>query len=94
MKIKGGKPGFIQKKPVVMLNFEHSWPYEKMMDDIYINECPYCHTSNVLTTFSEDKLNNAKEGIKQLLVMPCCHSKLTILNADEDYFWTEEKLRS
>ncbi|MGG1574191.1 hypothetical protein [Fictibacillus sp. NRS-1165] len=81
------------KKPVDMLTFENSWPYDKMMDDIYINECPFCGKSNVLTTFSEEKLNSAKEGIKQLLVMPCCHSKLTILNADDDYFWTEEKLR-
>ncbi|MFC7372360.1 hypothetical protein ACFQPF_11810 [Fictibacillus iocasae] len=76
-----------------MLTFENTWPYEKMMDDIYLQECPFCQKTNVLTSFSEDSLELAKEGIKQLLIMPCCHGKLTILRADDDYFWTDEKLR-
>jgi hypothetical protein len=65
-----------------------------MGKDIYIHECPYCHSDNVLTNLSLDSLGNAKEGIKTYLVMPCCHNKITILRADEDYFWAEEELRN
>ncbi|EIT85646.1 hypothetical protein A374_10433 [Fictibacillus macauensis ZFHKF-1] len=77
-----------------MLKFENSWPYDQVMNDIYVNECPFCQQENVLTSFSENKLQLAKEGIKQLLVMPCCHNKLTIVQADDDYFWSNEKLRN
>ncbi|MGC4378709.1 hypothetical protein WD019_17570 [Fictibacillus sp. Mic-4] len=76
-----------------MSTFEYTWPYEKMMDDIYINECPFCKSGNVLTNMKQEDLELAKEGIKRLLVMPCCREKLVILKADDDYFWTEEKLR-
>lgn len=75
------------------LTFEYTWPYERMMNDIYISECPFCKTDNVLTSFKEEQLELAKEGVKQRLIMPCCHGKITILNADDDYFFTDEKLR-
>ncbi|TLS38844.1 hypothetical protein [Pseudalkalibacillus caeni] len=76
-----------------MLSFEHTWPYEKMMDDIYIQECPFCKEENVLTPMTKREFSEASEGIKTRLIMPCCHGKMTILNADSDYFWTEEPLR-
>jgi hypothetical protein len=76
-----------------MYLFKHSWPYEKFGKDIYINECPYCHENNVLTNLKLSALENAKEGIKTYLVMPCCHNKMTILRADEDYFWADQPLR-
>ncbi|MGY4689081.1 hypothetical protein [Salibacterium sp. K-3] len=73
--------------------FDHSWPYEKMGEDIYIEECPYCHSSNVLTYMKEKHLQQAKESVKTRLVMPCCHGRMMIVEADDDYFWTTEKLR-
>ncbi|WLD92683.1 hypothetical protein [Alkalihalobacillus sp. AL-G] len=76
-----------------MSSFRTTWPYEKMMKDIYIQQCPYCKTENILTSLKEEDLDQAKEGIKTHLIMPCCHSKMTILRADEDYFWTTEQLR-
>ncbi|WP_257349590.1 hypothetical protein [Pseudalkalibacillus decolorationis] len=76
-----------------MSSFRTTWPYERIMKDIYIQQCPYCDGENILTSLKEEDLDNAKEGIKTYLIMPCCHSKMTILKADEDYFWTTEQLR-
>jgi hypothetical protein len=75
------------------LAFEYTWPYERMTNNTYISECPFCKQDNVLTSFKEEQMTLAKESIKQLLIMPCCHGKLTILHADDDYFYTDEKLR-
>ncbi|MCD8511033.1 MAG: hypothetical protein LRY73_15005 [Bacillus sp. (in: Bacteria)] len=73
--------------------FDHTCPYEKQMGEIYIGECPYCKSSNVLTHMKEESLEKAKDGVKQRLNMPCCLKTMTILEADEDYFWANEKLR-
>ncbi|WP_306301300.1 hypothetical protein [Thalassobacillus sp. C254] len=54
---------------------------------------PYCHQHNVLTHMSEEDLERAKEEIKTNMVLPCCHTKMIILKADEDYFWTTDHLR-
>jgi hypothetical protein len=35
----------------------------------------------------------AEQGIKTILILPCCNGKLTILEADQDYFWTDKQLR-
>lgn len=76
-----------------MIPFENTWPYERVINDIYIQQCPYCNEENVLTSLKNSNLERAKEGIKTILIMPCCNSKMTILEADDDYFWTNEKLR-
>ncbi|WP_100400107.1 hypothetical protein [Bacillus sp. FJAT-44742] len=76
-----------------LIPFENTWPYDKMMEDIYLNECPYCHQHNVLTHMSVEDLERAKEEIKTNMVLPCCHTKMIILKADEDYFWTTDHLR-
>ncbi|SDZ60409.1 hypothetical protein SAMN05421736_12069 [Evansella caseinilytica] len=73
--------------------FEHTWPYEKQMGEIYLSECPYCKTSNVLTHMKASSLELAKEKVKQRLNLPCCLRTMTILEADDDYFWTDEPLR-
>ncbi|WP_179295609.1 hypothetical protein [Bacillus sp. FJAT-45350] len=78
---------------MAILPFNHSWPYEKMMGDIYFRHCPYCEEENVLTGMKKRDFENAKDGVKTLLIMPCCHGRLTIIEADEDYFWTQEELR-
>ncbi|MFA9560050.1 hypothetical protein ACERII_22300 [Evansella sp. AB-rgal1] len=73
--------------------FDHSWPYEKQMGDIYLSECPYCKAHNVLTHMNEEMLDRAKDKVKTRLNIPCCLRTMIILEADEDYFWTNEKLR-
>lgn len=76
-----------------MIPFSNTWPYEKMGKDIYIHTCPYCQKENVLTNMKATDLARAKESIKTILIMPCCHEKMTILEADDDYFLTDTKLR-
>ncbi|MBU9713012.1 hypothetical protein [Evansella tamaricis] len=73
--------------------FNHTWPYEIQMGEIYLQECPYCSTSNVLTHMSIISLKRAKDSVKQRLNLPCCLKTMLILEADDDYFWTNEKLR-
>lgn len=76
-----------------LIPFENTWPYENVMNDIYMLECPYCHERNILTNMKKKDVERAKEGIKTIVIMPCCRSKMVVLEADEDYFWTDQKLR-
>ncbi|UTR11611.1 hypothetical protein MM300_04675 [Evansella sp. LMS18] len=73
--------------------FDHTWPYERQMGEVYFTECPYCGEQNILTHMSVDSLELAKDRVKQRLNMPCCKTTMVILEADEDYFWTNERLR-
>lgn len=76
-----------------MIPFENTWPYERSGRDFYLHKCPYCLSENVLLNMKSGDLDRAKESIKVHLIMPCCNEKMTILEADEDYFWTTDKLR-
>ncbi|MCM3381372.1 MULTISPECIES: hypothetical protein [Shouchella] len=75
------------------LPFSHTWPYEQQGKDFYIETCPYCQTEHVLTPLKEKDVAQAKESFKVRLVMPCCHKVMTIVEADDDYFWADEPLR-
>ncbi|MBB5173552.1 hypothetical protein [Texcoconibacillus texcoconensis] len=77
-----------------LIPFSHTWPYEKMGEDIYIALCPYCKSENVLTSLTSRQLQEAMEQIKTRVNMPCCLKTMVVLEADEDYFWTDEQLRS
>lgn len=76
-----------------VIPFVNTWPYERQFDDIYLQSCPCCGTENVLTNMKKSDFKRAQEGIKTILILPCCHGKLTILEADQDYFWTNKPLR-
>ncbi|WP_088103967.1 hypothetical protein, partial [Halalkalibacter urbisdiaboli] len=54
--------------------FQNTWPYEKQYNDIYLHQCPYCGSDQVLTHMKPRDLNRAKEGIKTILILPCCNS--------------------
>ncbi len=73
--------------------FDHTWPYEKQMGDVYLSSCPYCSQENILIHLSAAALERAKEGVKVRTNMPCCKKTMIIIEADDDYFWTNEKLR-
>ncbi|MEF2243573.1 MULTISPECIES: hypothetical protein [unclassified Paenibacillus] len=76
-----------------MIPFEKAWPYETIMGDIYAAACPFCQSENVLLPLKPAALRDIQEGKKKLLVFPCCHSKVTVLDADRDYLLTDTKLR-
>ncbi|ADH98691.1 hypothetical protein [Salisediminibacterium selenitireducens] len=73
--------------------FSHTWPYEIMAGDMYVNECPFCSEANVLLPDGMRKLKRAKESIKTQFHMPCCFGTITALEADDDYLWAMEPLR-
>lgn len=76
-----------------MLDFHHSWPYERVMSDIYFEECPFCHRSPVMIPIRKKAIEGAFEGIKTHIIMPCCHEKIVIESMDGDYIWTTQALR-
>jgi len=76
-----------------MYEFSHSWPYEWIMDDLYVDECPFCKERSVLISLKKENIQLAKEGFKTHTVMPCCHEKLVIVNMDDDYLWSDRALR-
>ncbi|MFC4737098.1 hypothetical protein ACFO4L_10915 [Bacillus daqingensis] len=76
-----------------VIPFDHTWPYEIQMGDVYVDECPYCGASSVLTHMKQSTLKRAREGVKTRLNLPCCRSTMVILEADDDYFWADEPLR-
>ncbi|PRO65526.1 hypothetical protein [Alkalicoccus urumqiensis] len=75
------------------LPFTHTWPYEKQMGEIYVDSCPYCGETSVLTHMKQSTLDRAKEGIKSRIHFACCHEVMVVLHADDDYFWADEPLR-
>lgn len=73
--------------------FENAWPYETVMGDLYVTQCPYCDADNVLLPLKPSELRIIHEGKKRLLVFPCCHNKMTIIDADQDYLLSDGPLR-
>ncbi|WP_332695740.1 hypothetical protein [Halalkalibacter lacteus] len=76
-----------------VIPFVNTWPYERLFGDIYLQNCPFCHSDNVLTNMKKSEFKRAQEGIKTVLILPCCNEKMTILEVDQDYFWTDKQLR-
>ncbi|MCA0986634.1 hypothetical protein [Guptibacillus algicola] len=77
-----------------MTSFNHTLPYDRMMGDVYVNECPFCHSENVLTPMTERDFEQGLQEIKTRLVMPCCNGKVHIVKIDDDYFWTTQAVRN
>jgi hypothetical protein len=76
-----------------MIPFSHAWPYETIRQDIYVETCPFCGTERVLLPLKQKDLQPIRDGRKRLLVFPCCHGTVTIVDADRDYLLTDRKLR-
>ncbi|MBP1993084.1 hypothetical protein [Paenibacillus eucommiae] len=76
-----------------MIPFAHTWPYEILMKDIYVAECPFCQSNNVLLPMKIAELQTIREGKKKLLVFPCCHHSITLIDNDRDYLLASTPLR-
>lgn len=76
-----------------MIPFDKCWPYERFRDDLFVSECPFCGSSHVLLPMKVSELDNVRSGSKRLLVFPCCHGKLRVVDADQDYLMTDTVLR-
>lgn len=77
-----------------MIPFERTWPYDVVMNDVYVHECPFCAAANVLIPIRVKELNEIRDGKKRLLVFPCCNNKVTVIDTDRDYLLTDTVLRS
>ncbi|ASS68849.1 MULTISPECIES: hypothetical protein [unclassified Paenibacillus] len=75
-----------------MIPFEKALPYDVMMKDVYVT-CPFCGTDHVLLPLKPADLKSVSSGAKRLLVFPCCHSRVTLVDADKDYLLTDTDLR-
>lgn len=76
-----------------MIPFENAWPYERIGEDLYFASCPFCDTDDVLLPFKKKEIAEIQSGTKRLLVIPCCHSSVKVIDADDDYLLTNKKLR-
>lgn len=76
----------------MMFPFANAWPYETIMGDIYVSSCPFCDAENVLLPVRPSELPHIRQGKKRLMVFPCCHNKITIIDADQDYLLTDGSL--
>jgi hypothetical protein len=76
-----------------MYDLSYSWPYEQMMQDVYFQECPFCGASSILLPFKKEAFEEAKDGVKTHIVMPCCNERLDIVKIDDDYIWSDSPLR-
>lgn len=77
-----------------MIPFRNTWPYETVRGDIYVHECPFCGQSNVLLPLKTKHLQTIRDGRKWLIVFPCCHEKITAIDADADYLLADRPLRA
>jgi hypothetical protein len=76
-----------------MIPFQNTWPYETMGDDIYVTECPFCSTANVILPLRKPELSEIHDGKKKLLVFPCCKSSVKLVDTDSDYLLANRRLR-
>lgn len=76
-----------------MIPFSHSWPYDVVQGDIYVQYCPFCNRENVLLPMKPKELQLVREGKKKLLVFPCCHASPKVIDNDSDYLLFDTKVR-
>ncbi|MGG1615714.1 hypothetical protein ACIFQM_22335 [Paenibacillus sp. NRS-1782] len=76
-----------------MIPFHKTWPYDIVMGDVYVQYCPFCDHENVLLPLKPKELELIHEGMKKLLVFPCCHNRITLVDCDNDYLLSDTTLR-
>ncbi|WP_127587368.1 hypothetical protein [Paenibacillus koleovorans] len=77
-----------------MIPFQNTCPYETIRGDIYISSCPFCGADNVRLPLRKDDLAPIRDGRKRLIVFPCCHEKITAIDADADYLLADRPVRA
>jgi hypothetical protein len=76
-----------------MIPFANTWPYEVIRQDIYVESCPFCRAEKVILPLKQKDLQTIHEGKKHMLVFPCCHGSVRVVDADRDYLLADRKLR-
>ncbi|KWX74506.1 hypothetical protein D3C75_848680 [compost metagenome] len=76
-----------------MIPFSHTWPYDILLGDLYVQYCPFCDKENVILPMKPKELQTVRDGKKKLLVFPCCKTSLTIIDTDADYLLFDRPVR-
>jgi len=76
-----------------MIPFENTLPYEVIMNDYYVQQCPFCSSEQILLPLKKKEIPEIQKGKKKLLVFPCCYAKLTIVDMDDDYMLADNPVR-
>ncbi|MFC3804298.1 hypothetical protein [Cohnella sp. GCM10012308] len=78
-----------------MIPFRNSLPYDIQMNEVYASECPFCGQSHVRMPMKPEELDQLRGGLmKRTIVMPCCRSRLQLVDADSDYLLANKPLRA
>lgn len=76
-----------------MIPFSHTWPYDIILGDMYVQYCPFCNKENVLLPMKPKELQTVRDGKKKLLVFPCCNVSLAVIDTDGDYLLFDRAVR-
>ncbi|CAH1212430.1 MULTISPECIES: hypothetical protein [Paenibacillus] len=76
-----------------MIPFSHTWPYDIIYGDLYVQYCPFCNEENVLLPMKPKELQLVRDGKKKLLVFPCCSTSPTVIDNDADYLLFDRVVR-
>lgn len=76
-----------------MIPLENTIPYDEMMGDLFVDCCPFCQKNHVLISIKPKEIQLIQDGMKRLLVFPCCYHKVTIVDADQDYLLADRAVR-
>ncbi|GGF60804.1 hypothetical protein GCM10010912_02480 [Paenibacillus albidus] len=76
-----------------MIPFSHTWPYDILLGDMYLQYCPFCNRENILLPMKPKELQIVHDGKKKLLVFPCCKTSLTVVDTDGDYLLFDRAVR-
>nr|WP_115994125.1 hypothetical protein [Cohnella lupini] len=77
-----------------MIPLRNSLPYDIIMNDVVIQECPFCGSSPTLLPLRPDDVKSLYGGHRKiLLVFPCCHGSVRIIDADDDYMLANRAIR-
>lgn len=78
-----------------MIPFRNSLPYDIQMNEAYASECPFCGTPHVRLPLKPAEIEQLRGGLmKRTVVMPCCHARLQLVDADSDYLLSDKPLRT
>ena len=77
-----------------MIPFRHTLPYDIVMKDVYVPECPFCGRNQVLVPLKPSDIQQLKGGARKIaFVFPCCHTRLQLVDADADYLLADKPVR-
>ncbi|TVX98716.1 hypothetical protein [Cohnella terricola] len=77
-----------------MIPLSNSLPYDILMKDVIVHECPFCRSSHVRLPITPDDIQSMYGGArKKMIVFPCCHGSVRIIDADRDYLLADRPIR-